>query len=49
MEKIRDERRRGWFCRFPIDMYISKMGPWYATRREIVGHLDVGRVGSKTG
>ena len=47
MEKIVNERRRGHFCRFPIDMYISKLGPWYATRRDIVGHLDVGgRVGS---
>ena len=48
MEKIMKERRRGWFCRFPIDMYISKLGPWYATRREVVGHLDGGRVGSKS-
>eukprot|EP00571_Detonula_confervacea_P003794 CAMPEP_0172320264 /NCGR_PEP_ID=MMETSP1058-20130122/40154_1 /TAXON_ID=83371 /ORGANISM="Detonula confervacea, Strain CCMP 353" /LENGTH=277 /DNA_ID=CAMNT_0013035491 /DNA_START=542 /DNA_END=1375 /DNA_ORIENTATION=+ len=46
MENIVNERRRGWFCRFPIDMYISKMGPWYATKREIVDHLDMGRVGS---
>ncbi|KAL7526897.1 hypothetical protein ACHAXR_004667 [Thalassiosira sp. AJA248-18] len=46
MEKIVSERRRGSFCRFPIDMYISKMGPWYATRREIVVHLDAGRIGS---
>ncbi|KAL7487188.1 hypothetical protein ACHAW6_012783 [Cyclotella cf. meneghiniana] len=46
METIVKENRRGWFCRFPIDMYISKLGPWYATRREIVGHLDGGRVGS---
>ncbi|KAL7522761.1 hypothetical protein ACHAWX_007447 [Stephanocyclus meneghinianus] len=44
METIVKENRRGWFCRFPIDMYISKLGPWYATRREIVGHLDGGRV-----
>ena len=30
----------------PIDTYISKLGPFYATRREIdiVGHLDVARV-----
>jgi len=46
METIVNEHRRSRFCRFPIDMYISKMGPWYATRREIVGHLDLGRVGS---
>ena len=46
MEKIVNERRRGWFCRFPIDMYISKMGPWYATRRDVVDHLDLGRIGS---
>jgi len=46
MESIANERRREMFCRFPIDMYISKMGPWYATRREVVGHLDMGRVGS---
>ena len=47
MEKIVNERRRGQFCRFPIDMYISKLGPWYATRRDIVGHVDGGgRVGS---
>ncbi|KAL7547205.1 hypothetical protein ACHAWF_010522 [Thalassiosira exigua] len=46
MEKIVGERKRGSFCRFPIDMYISKMGPWYASRRDIVGHLDLGRIGS---
>jgi hypothetical protein len=46
METVRNENRRRWFCRFPVDMYISKLGPWYATRREIVGHLDGGRVGS---
>ena len=47
MEKIVNEQRRSHFCRFPIDMYISKLGPWYSTRREIVGHTDiVGRVGS---
>jgi len=47
MEKIVNEQRRSQFCRFPIDMYISKLGPWYSTRREIVGHTDtVGRVGS---
>ena len=47
MEKIVHEQRRSQFCRFPIDMYISKLGPWYSTRREIVGHTDtVGRVGS---
>jgi len=46
MEKIAGERRRGMFCRFPIDMYISKSGPWYATERQIVEHLDMGRVGS---
>lgn len=46
MEKIVSEQRREWFCRFPIDMYISMMGPWYATTREIVGHLGKGRVGS---
>ncbi|KAL7471993.1 hypothetical protein ACHAXS_012306 [Conticribra weissflogii] len=46
MEKIVKERRRSLFCRFPIDMYISKSGPWYASRREIVGHLDSGRIGS---
>lgn len=47
MEQIVNERRRSQFCRFPIDMYISKLGPWYATWREIVGHADVGgRVGS---
>lgn len=46
METIVNERRRGQFCRFPIDMYIAKLGPWYATQREIVGHLDMGRVGS---
>ena len=46
MEKIVNEHRRNYFCRFPIDMYISKHGPWYATRREIVGHSDMGRVGS---
>lgn len=48
MEKIVNERRRKYFCRFPIDMYISKLGPWYATQREIVGHSDMGRVGSTT-
>ena len=47
MEKIVNEQRRSQFCRFPIDMYISKLGPWYSTRRDIVGHADtVGRVGS---
>lgn len=46
MEKIVNEHRRNYFCRYPIDMYISKHGPWYATRREIVGHSDMGRVGS---
>jgi len=46
MERIVNERRRGWFCRFPIDMYISNMGPWYATRRDAVDHLDLGRIGS---
>ena len=47
MEKIVNEQRRSQFCRFPIDMYISKLGPWYSTRREIVGHTNtVGRVGS---
>eukprot|EP00569_Conticribra_weissflogii_P016625 CAMPEP_0171395940 /NCGR_PEP_ID=MMETSP0880-20121228/4291_1 /TAXON_ID=67004 /ORGANISM="Thalassiosira weissflogii, Strain CCMP1336" /LENGTH=390 /DNA_ID=CAMNT_0011909509 /DNA_START=109 /DNA_END=1278 /DNA_ORIENTATION=- len=46
MEKIVKERRRSLFCRFPIDMYISKSGPWYASRREVVGHLDSGRIGS---
>ena len=47
METIVNEQRRSQFCRFPIDMYISKLGPWYSTRREIVGHTDtVGRVGS---
>ena len=47
MELIMNENRRRWFCRFPIDMYISKLGPWYATQQEIVAHLDGGRVGSK--
>ena len=46
MEKIVNERRRGTFCRFPIDMYISRLGPWYATRQEVVGHLGTGRIGS---
>lgn len=46
MEKVMNENRRRWFCRFPIDMYISRSGPWYATRREIVGHLNGRRVGS---
>ena len=47
MQKIVNEHKRSQFCRFPIDMYISKLGPWYSTRREIVGHTDtVGRVGS---
>lgn len=46
METVVNEQRRGWFCRFPIDMYISKLGPWYATRREIVGHSGAGRIGS---
>ena len=46
MEQIMNERRRAWFCRFPIDMYISLMGPWYASTKEIVDHLDSGRVGS---
>jgi len=47
MEQIVNEQRRSQFCRFPIDIYISKLGPWYSTRREIVGHIDtVGRVGS---
>jgi len=46
MEVIVREQRRDWFCRFPIDMYISSMGPWYASTREIVGHLGTGRVGS---
>jgi hypothetical protein len=48
MEKIVNEHRRNYFCRFPIDMYISTLGPWYATQREIVGHSDMGRVGSTT-
>lgn len=46
MEQIVSEHRRSMFCRFPIDMYISKLGPWYATRREVVGHLGRGRIGS---
>ena len=46
METIVNERRRAYFCRFPIDMYISKLGPWYSTREEIVGHSGVGRIGS---
>lgn len=46
MEQIVNEHRRSLFCRFPIDMYISKFGPWYATRREVVGHLGRGRIGS---
>jgi hypothetical protein len=46
MERIVNEHRRSMFCRFPIDMYISKLGPWYATRREVVGHLGHGRIGS---
>ena len=46
MVTIVKEKRRGWFCRFPIDMYISSLGPWYATRREIVVHANGGRVGS---
>jgi hypothetical protein len=29
-------------------MYISKLGPWFSTRRELVGHSDTGRVGSTT-
>ena len=47
MEQIVNEHRRSMFCRFPIDMYISKLGPWYATRREVVGHLfcNLGSVG----
>ncbi len=49
MEQIMNERRRAWFCRFPIDMYISLMGPWYASTMEIVDHLDSGRVGSIIG
>ncbi|KAL3816459.1 hypothetical protein ACHAXA_001041 [Cyclostephanos tholiformis] len=48
MEKIVNERRRAYFCRFPIDMYISKLGLWFSTRREIVSHSDAGRVGSTT-
>ena len=48
MERIVNERRRSYFCRFPIDMYISKLGPWFSTRRELVGHSDTGRVGSTT-
>jgi hypothetical protein len=46
MERIVNERRRAYFCRFPIDMYISKLGPWYSTRREVVGHSETGRIGS---
>ena len=46
MEQIVNEHRRSFFCRFPIDMYISKFGPWFATRREVVGHLGRGRIGS---
>lgn len=46
MEQIVNEHRRSMFCRFPIDMYISKLGPWYATKREVVGHLGRGRIGS---
>ena len=46
MERIVNERRRAYFCRFPVDMYISRLGPWFSTRREIVGHSDGGRVGS---
>lgn len=49
MEVVVRERRRDWFCRFPIDLYILSMGPWYASTREIVGHLDTGRVGSIEG
>ena len=45
MEKVVRESRRGYFCRFPIDMYISKMGPWYATQRDIVRH-ETDRIGS---
>jgi hypothetical protein len=48
MEKIVNEHRQNYFCRFPIDMYISKLGPWYATQREIVGHSNMRRVGSTT-
>ena len=48
MERIANEHRRAHFCQFPIDMYISKLGPWYSTRREIDGHSGAGRVGSTT-
>ena len=46
MEIIANERRREQVCRFPIDMYISRLGPWYAPRQEIVMHSGVARVGS---
>ena len=46
MERVANERRRAHFCRFPIDMYISRLGPWFATGRDMVGHSDGGRVGS---
>lgn len=46
MQQIVNEHRRSFFCRFPIDMYISKYGPWYATRNEVVGHLGLSRIGS---
>jgi hypothetical protein len=26
------------YCRLGIDMYISKMGPWFATRKLLVSH-----------
>ncbi|EJK63401.1 hypothetical protein THAOC_15937 [Thalassiosira oceanica] len=46
MEIIANERRREHVCRFPIDMYISRLGPWYAPRQEIVMHSGAARVGS---
>ena len=48
MEIIANERRRGHVCRFPIDMYISRLGPWHAPRQEVVMHSGAARVGSST-
>jgi hypothetical protein len=46
MERVANERRRAHFCCFSIDMYILRLGPWFATGRDMVGHSDGGRVGS---
>jgi hypothetical protein len=29
------------FCRLPIDIYISSLGPWYVTKDEVVRHIGI--------